>query len=346
MPTLALVALLLTSPRIVPYSGGVSVSGGGGTTYTGTAPIDVTGTVISCIPASGVVGGCLTAGTQTLAGGKTFQGDGGQGTGVKAGHFWALDVPYGTQSGPWQDGGSYVLGGYNCGRPSGLTGDGLWEHGVPCLTGYTGPMEITANYPDIFYDGDDIATVEITTPPQNPRAAGSNLTVMNGPQKNFWVRHDGSVWTLGNINFHTAGGHTIYVDQSPGSITLQGNIPSGIGADYGAVYSGNASVLGVNTFIHNFFNSGVTQGAIDYAGAWHVRVPEATVAWDHPAAYIQWGHTGDYPAPFGASVGSEWGHKQDCPAKLDGGAGTIAYFADAGWGVCDALGWHRLALVP
>jgi len=67
------ILLFLASPRIVPYSGG-SVSGGGGATYTGAAPIDVTGTVISCTPASGVADGCMTAGTQTIGGAKVWNG--------------------------------------------------------------------------------------------------------------------------------------------------------------------------------------------------------------------------------------------------------------------------------
>ena len=68
------------------------------------------------------------------------------------------------------------------------------------------------------------------------RVRHCNLTVQNGPQKNFWVRHDGSVWTLGDLIFHNSGGHSIGVDQSPGSITLRGSIPSNIGFDYGAVH--------------------------------------------------------------------------------------------------------------
>lgn len=64
--------LLLASPRIVPYSGGSVVSGGGGTTYTGANPITVTGSVISCDPASASQGGCLTDSTQYIAGIKIF----------------------------------------------------------------------------------------------------------------------------------------------------------------------------------------------------------------------------------------------------------------------------------
>jgi len=336
---------IATGLRVSPYTTGGG-SGGSGGTYTGAAPIDVTGSVISCIPASGVVGGCVAAGTQVLPGGKTFSSDGGQSSGVVAGNFRAQYAPHGTTSGPWQDGGAYNLGGFNCGNPPGLTGNGLWEHGVPCVTDYTGPMEVTANYPDIYYDGDDICTIELTTPPQNPRAAGCNLTVMNGPQKNFWVRHDGSMWTLGDIVFHRSGGHSISVDQSPGSITLRGNIPSNIGFTYGAVYSTNNGTEDVNTYIHNFYNGGQPQAAVDYGGSVEVHVSEATVAWDHQAAFAQYGKDGVYQAPFGLQKGNEWGHKQDCPAKLDGGGGTIAYFVDAGWGVCDTTGWHKLSLVP
>ena len=343
MPTLALVALLLTSPRIVPYSGGVSVSGGGGTTYTGTAPIDVTGTVISCIPASGVVGGCIAAGTQTLPGDKTFSSDGGQSSGVVAGNFRAQYVPYGTTSGPWQDGGAYSLGGFNCGAPNGLAGSGLWEHGVPCLSDLTGPLEVTGNYPDIWYDGDDICTMEIQTPPQNPRALGCNLTVQNGAQKNFWVRHDGSVWTLGDLIFHNSGGHSIGVDQSPGSITLRGSIPSNIGFDYGAVYSTNRTTLDVNTYIHSFFNNGQPQAAVDYGGAVEVHASEATVAWDHQAAFQQYGKTGQYPAPFGLQTCVEWGHRAACPMQLDGGASIFGCFTDAGWAACGPAGWKIYA---
>jgi len=69
------ILLFLASPRIVPYSGGsVVVSGGGGTTYTGTAPIDVTGTNISCTEATGSVSGCVNATDQTFGGNKVFNG--------------------------------------------------------------------------------------------------------------------------------------------------------------------------------------------------------------------------------------------------------------------------------
>lgn len=265
---------------------------------------------------------------------------------VIADYYRAQYVPYLSTSGPWQDGGSYALGGFNCGRPPGLTGDGLWEHGVPCITDYTGPMEITANYPDIYYDGDDICTVEITTPPNNPRAAGCNLTVMNGPQKNFWVRHDGSVWTLGNINFHQSGAHVIYVDQAPGYIELKGNIASNLGFTYASIYTDNVSTLSANSYIQSWYNGGQPQAAVDYGGAFEAHVSEATVAWDHAAAFSQYGKVGDYPAAFGASTGKEYGHKLDCPAMTDGGAGTIAYFEDAGWATCNRTGWHVIGEGP
>ncbi len=48
--------------------------GGGGSTYNGSAAIDVTGTTISCLEAGATDAGCLTAGTQTIAGTKTFSG--------------------------------------------------------------------------------------------------------------------------------------------------------------------------------------------------------------------------------------------------------------------------------
>lgn len=68
------VSPLVTSP------GGTTIIIGvdGGTTYTGTAPIDVTGSVISCLPAddssSGgtTQGGCITSGTQYIPGTKVW----------------------------------------------------------------------------------------------------------------------------------------------------------------------------------------------------------------------------------------------------------------------------------
>ena len=44
----------------------------GGAAYTGVAPISVSGPEISCTPASNVVGGCLTTGSQYIGGAKHF----------------------------------------------------------------------------------------------------------------------------------------------------------------------------------------------------------------------------------------------------------------------------------
>jgi len=57
--------------------GGLSGGGSGAANVSGTAPIQVSGGNVSCIPASNVVGGCLTASTQSIAGYKDFV-NGGQ----------------------------------------------------------------------------------------------------------------------------------------------------------------------------------------------------------------------------------------------------------------------------
>lgn len=77
---LLVVALLVAfgvhaDPAGVPRSRSVLIEASG-SSVTGTAPISVSGGVVSCIPASNVAGGCLTTGAQEIGGYKTFKAGG------------------------------------------------------------------------------------------------------------------------------------------------------------------------------------------------------------------------------------------------------------------------------
>jgi hypothetical protein len=64
-------------PAGTPRSRSVLIeASSGGTSVSGTAPISVSGGVVSCIPASAVAGGCLTSGAQEISGSKTFKNGG------------------------------------------------------------------------------------------------------------------------------------------------------------------------------------------------------------------------------------------------------------------------------
>jgi len=288
---------------------------------------DGTDAQADCIPASNVERSCVNT-PRIVEGAQNFVSE----EGVTGNYFTAKNVPYGTMSGPWQDGGVRAVGGFNCGGPG-----SLWYHGVPCLADHTGPLEITGWY-DPEYDGEDIANVELTTPPNAPRKYGYIVTAMNGPTKMWWVRYDGATRQNGNILLNGTDARIQATGNIASHIGIEGNITPGSGSR--AVYITNSNRLSTGDQIVEFYNNkpATLVGSVDYGGAYTSAADAPTEGADHHAAYQATG-----TAAFASAVGKSWDERGDCPAE-HGGPGLLGYFTNVGWAACDSKGWHRIAL--
>lgn len=256
--------------------------------YTGTPPISISGSAISCLPASGVAGGCLTTTEQTIAGAKTFNSDGG----VWVDHATG-NVPYGSKIGPWNDpatygdGGVRPLGIYNCGGPTSAV-----SHGVHCLTNQTGPLEISGYVPPDSVSPDQ-CNIEAASSEQ--RSVGYLLCTQNGPTKVWKVSVAGATEQAWLQHFTNAGAAYIIADQPNTEIELYGNFTPGLGG--GLVGIANvAGNLAPGDYYIGGYATGIKQWDIDWGGSLRSSANAQVSTVDHRATVTN--VTGTAPLAF------------------------------------------------
>lgn len=321
----------------------------GGTTYSAGTGIAILSDTISCVPASGVVGGCLTAEAQSIAGAKTLLStmtvgnsaradwDGGAIVGVAlAKYFEAYSQHHGF--GYFADGSVGMLtadsgyaqsiGSFSC---TGIGGDGI-GNGQACLTNPLGIVEIYGH--TIGTNQEDRGQTESLCPIElydmggdYTADGGTNvgpilcMAKIGSADKIWRLMRNGDVYMDGN-ELRLRGPRSIVragQNGSPTSVGLElfGNIAQGGGRARAAAYVANQNFLQPNdellqvTDTNNAGHFGVTtQGAVRFGQM-------ATVS------------------------------EQTCPGASSVNLGQVHFsLTENALRLCTSAGWKTLAVVP
>lgn len=226
------------------------------------------GSPAACVPASGVSGGCLTTGAQTIAGPKSFTDtvfvgngvredwDGGPVPGsVNASYFTAYKQFHGLGlDGLLLTDGGAPVGSFNC---RGVGGDGH-GNGQPCITNPDGIVEIygravgTTEYQEDYSQTGNLCPIELyDIGPDLTRDGGINNNAMlcigkyGAGDKLFRFYRDGN-FKMDGTTLTIAGARAIIqagAATGPTGLEMYGRVSSGGGRTRSGVYLANLVAL-------------------------------------------------------------------------------------------------------